>query len=136
MEESLIGDPGVLFELDTFEPLHERGDELADWLDEARRRLVDPLLSVVDPGRRTVTLGEWNLDLRLEPVHEDSPERWERALENVRAGRRQELSLVMRQLDGATLPPIMLEVELAGLEFEGAAHRLSFVAGRPCTAAG
>jgi hypothetical protein len=104
---------------------------LADWLDEARRRLVEPLLPVVDPDRRTVTLAEWNLDLRLEPVHEDSPERWERALENVRAGRRQQLSLVMRQLDGHTLPPIMLEVELAGLEFEGAAHRVSFVAGRP-----
>lgn len=131
MSESLIGEPGVFFELDTFEPLHERGDGLADWLDEARRRLVEPLLPVVDPDRRTVTLAEWNLDLRLEPVHEDSPERWERALENVRAGRRQQLSLVMRQLDGHTLPPIMLEVELAGLEFEGAAHRVSFVAGRP-----
>jgi hypothetical protein len=131
VSESLIGEPGVFFELDTFEPLHERGDGLADWLDEARRRLVEPLLPVVDPDRRTVTLAEWNLDLRLEPVHEDSPERWERALENVRAGRRQQLSLVMRQLDGHTLPPIMLEVELAGLEFEGAAHRVSFVAGRP-----
>jgi hypothetical protein len=134
--ESLIGDPGVFFELDTFVPLHERGDELADWLDDARRRLFDPLLSVVDPGRRTVSLGEWNQDLRLEPVHEDNPERWERALENARAGRRQQLSLVMYQLDAEgtmvhTLPPIKLEAELAGLEFEGAAHRLSFVAGRP-----
>jgi hypothetical protein len=30
-----------------------------------------------------------------------------------------------------TLPPIKLEVELAGLEHEGAAHSVSFVAGRP-----
>jgi hypothetical protein len=136
MNASLIGDPGVFFELDTFEPLHERGDELANWLEDARRRLVDPLLAVVDPSRRHLTLTEINRDLRIEAVQDDNPERWERALEAVRAGRRPELSLTMYQLDpkgasGEPLPPIKLEVELAGLEFEGAAHRLSFVAGRP-----
>jgi hypothetical protein len=136
MSETLIPDPGVFFELNTFEPLEERGDEVADWLEQARRRLVDPLLAVVDPGRRRVILAESNRDLRIEAVQEDSPETWERALENVRAGRRQELSLTMSQLDAEgtsvqRLPPIRLVAELAGLEFEGAAHRLFFVAGRP-----
>jgi hypothetical protein len=109
---------------------------LADWLGDAHRLLVQPLVATFPARRRQLVLNWTTRDSSRHSGHDYHEERWHRLLDRVRAGELLALSFVMYQLEADrqishTLPPIRFEAELTGLEYEGAAHRVAFGAGRP-----
>jgi hypothetical protein len=138
--------PGVHLELDTFEDLGGRGEELAEWAARARERVLDPLhMATVaarneGDGPRT----EWGRPggvfrgVETEPdlgSSGDFESDWRSALSALRAGSLQSFLCSLHTLDDNGYPsampgPAFLRVEDVGAEHDVAAWTVTLTVSR------
>jgi hypothetical protein len=111
--------PGPLYlEVDTYEDLLARGEEVADWLQAARAGLIDPVIGrpqvrlttrvpdgppYGEPDGMALTLVMWTVKQRLRLLPGDA-DGWARLLDQVRLGRLREVEVDLEVLDGKGIP--------------------------------
>lgn len=97
--------PPLYFEVDTFSPLGERGEALAEWADRFRSKLVDPIVSTLPEDRFQIVIDQVPYDGASAAEYRYSKRNWGRLRDALAAGK-----LMRFGIDAKPVGPALLGI--------------------------